>query len=439
MTTNLLGARTTRHLAKSVLLEETGSPLIIRLIVWFGLGVVVLFLIWASVMNLEEVARAQGEIIPSGHIKKIQHLGGGTISEILVKEGEKVTTGQPLIRLNPLLSLSQVEQARLKRGALLVRRARLQALLDGKEPNFSAFEKEATVSEERRLWQQLSEGRQAATSSVAHEVAQARAEIGELAEQERSMKKQLALIGEELTMRSDLLDKGLNSRTVFLGLKRRQAEVEGELGRLPFQKQKLEHRILTLESQGKERERAEVGKWSDEMTMVTRDLEETEEVLNRHQINLKELELRAPVAGIVHRLSKHTLGEVIASGDTVLEIVPEERRLLAETRISPRDVGHVQVGQKVILKFTTYEFSRYGGIEGVMKEVSPSSFLDEKGNSYFKGIVELNQEFVGRHVGENLVTPGLTLQAEITTGKKTVMQYLLKPLYASARDALRER
>ncbi|MEO5333406.1 MAG: HlyD family type I secretion periplasmic adaptor subunit [Magnetococcus sp. YQC-5] len=435
----VLGKRTTRHLAKSVLLQETGSPLIVRLIIWFGLGGILLFLFWASFMELEEVARAPGEIIPVGHVKKVQHLTGGMIGEILVQESSKVEAGQILIRLNPELSHSQEAQTLKKQEGLQVRKERLSALLNNREPDFSTFFDSDLVESEYRLWHQLCAQRKAANEALSNEIAQTQAEIGEVVEQMRSLRKQLSLIGEEVGMRSDLMDKGLNSRTVFLALKRRQTEVEGELARLPFQKKKLEERIHVVENQGKERERAEIGKWMDELTMVERDLEETEEVLHRHQINREELELKAPVAGYVHGLSKHTIGEVVRSGDTVLEIVPEERRLMVEARISPRDVGHLRVGQKVMLKLSSFEYSRYGGVEGVLKEISHSSFLDEKGSPYFKGMIDLKKNHVGKHPGENPVTPGQTLQAEITTGKKTVMQYLLKPIFASAQEALRER
>ncbi|MBF0162429.1 MAG: HlyD family type I secretion periplasmic adaptor subunit [Magnetococcales bacterium] len=438
--TYLLGGRSTRHLAKSVLLQETGSPLIVRLIIWFGLLVMALFVLWTTLTSLDEVSRAGGEIVPTGQLQKIQHLGGGIIREILVQDGDRVKEGQVLVKLEPLTTQSQVEQAKGKREGLLARKIRLQALVDGEEPRFDALNREwAVVTSEQHLWRQLADAREAANQAVANEIRQTQAEREENLSQEKFLRHQLELVVEELTMRGELMDKGLNSRTVYLSIKRRQMELEGELARLPFQRVKLTERIAGLENQAREREKSAVGKWLDELAMVNRELGEHEEILRRFQDALAHLELRAPVAGSIHGLSKHAVGEVVGSGDTVLTIVPGERRLQAQVRISPRDIGHVRVGQKALLKLTTYDFSRYGGVLGEVEEISPSSLLDEKGAPYFLGLVKLEQAYVGSRPGENPITSGQTLQAEITTGSKTVMQYLLKPIFSSAREALMER
>ncbi|MBF0614506.1 MAG: HlyD family type I secretion periplasmic adaptor subunit [Magnetococcales bacterium] len=438
--TTLLGERSTRHLAKSVLLQETGSPLIIRMIIWFGLLVVFLFVLWATLTSVDEVSRAGGEIVPSGQLQKIQHLGGGVVREILVQDGERVKEEQVLLRLDSLSFQSQVEQVKGKREGLLARKLRLLALVDGGEPNFDSLNpKVDVVGSEQRLWRQLADAREAASQAVTNEIRQTQAEREENLTQETYLRRQLELVTEELKMRTDLMDKGLNSRTVYLAIKRRQTEIEGELARLPFQRNKLTERIAGLENHAREQEKIALGKWLDELAMVNRELGENEEILRRLEDNLAHLELRAPVEGYVHGLSKHAVGEVVASGDTVLSIVPGQRRLQAQVRISPRDIGHVRVGQKALIKFTTYDFSRYGGVLGEVEEISPSSLLDEKGAPYFQGWVRLAQEYVGSRPGENPITPGQTLQAEITTGSKTVMQYLLKPIFASAREALMER
>jgi membrane fusion protein, adhesin transport system len=135
----------------------------------------------------------------------------------------------------------------------------------------------------------------------------------------------------------------------------------------------------------------------------------------------------------------HTVGGVIPPGAIITEIVPLDKELVVEAKIQPRDVGHVRIGQPVTVKVTTYDFSRYGGITGELKDVSASTFLDEQGEPYYKGIVELDRNYVGKDPMHNRVMPGMTVQADIKTGKKTLFSYLLKPVYSSVSTAFRER
>ncbi|NGZ29381.1 MAG: biotin/lipoyl-binding protein, partial [Magnetococcales bacterium] len=146
--------RTVNHLAKSVLLAESGSPLIVRAVIQLGLASLLFFFIWAAFMTLDEVARASGETVPKSHVQKIQHFGGGTVAAILVREGQTVANQELLLRLDPMLSQSQVDQTIANRNALMARKTRLQALSDGKEPDFGELREHPVGQNEQRLWWQ---------------------------------------------------------------------------------------------------------------------------------------------------------------------------------------------------------------------------------------------------------------------------------------------
>ncbi len=163
----------------------------------------------------------------------------------------------------------------------------------------------------------------------------------------------------------------------------------------------------------------------DELAVAKEFLAESQEVVKRDRNSLYGLEIKAPVEGFIHGLTKHTIGGVITSGSTILEIVPQNRRLEGEIQISSKDIGHVRVGQVVVLKFTTYDFARYGGLEGTLKDISATTVLDEAGEPYYKGLVRLNRDYLGDNPNSQKVLPGLTLQADIITGQKTVLEYLL--------------
>lgn len=149
--------------------------------------------------------------------------------------------------------------------------------------------------------------------------------------------------------------------------------------------------------------------------------------------------MRSPVRGIVKGLKLHTVGGVVAPGEVLLEIVPMDEELIVETRISPYDIGHVQVNQPAKVKVIAYDFARYGAISGVLKSISASTFRDDDGVPFYKGIIDLDKNHLGDDPDTNLVLPGMTVQADINTGEKSILQYLLKPIYVSASQAFRER
>ena len=135
----------------------------------------------------------------------------------------------------------------------------------------------------------------------------------------------------------------------------------------------------------------------------------------------------------------HTVGGVIPPGAVITELVPLDKELIIEAKIQPRDVGHVEIGQPVTVKVSTFDFARFGGISGELREVSASSFTDEKGQPYFKGMISMDRNYVGKNPDINRVMPGMTVQADIKTGRKTLFEYLMKPVYSSVSTGFRER
>jgi HlyD family type I secretion membrane fusion protein len=179
--------------------------------------------------------------------------------------------------------------------------------------------------------------------------------------------------------------------------------------------------------------------WMNELSGVNQNLVELGQNLARLEQDLSRQRLRAPASGLVHALAVNSPGEVVEEGETVLRIVPEQRNLLAETRISPRDVGHITTGQAVKVKVSTFDYARFGTVPGTVESISPSSLTDPEGNVYFQVDVLLERDHVGENPEDNRLQPGMSVQADIVTGDKTLMEYLLKPIYASARGAFNER
>ncbi|MBF0399427.1 MAG: HlyD family type I secretion periplasmic adaptor subunit [Magnetococcales bacterium] len=441
----MFDALQSRHLSKSVLLEETGNPVLVRAVIGFSAVILLCFLLWSALTWIDEVSTASGEIIPTGMIKQVQHQEGGTVADILVKEGERVTENQPLILLDSYMPRSELRDAYAQRALYTAQRRRLQALLEGREPTFDAtLLKPAFIADEMRLFREMVANREREEAIVQQQLEKLKSALAELEQRESTLNAQSKLIEEELHMRSTLHSGGDGSKLAVLLVQRQANDNQGERATIQEKKAQIRHDIdeagfRLAKVGGDAREKAML-----ELERVENDDKKTMELINRLEERIRLLEIRAPITGFVNNLKAHTIGGVITRSDVLMEIVPEGWELIAEVKITPKDVGHVQPGQSVNIKFTAYDFARYGAIPGKLESVSASTFLDKGGAPYYKGFVRLDRSHVGVTPNRNglafgPIIIGMTLQADIITGRKTVLEYLLKPIYVSTSQAMRER
>lgn len=433
--------RQVRHLATSVMLEETGTPAMVRLTLLAVVALVAAFLGWAALTRVNEVASTSGSVVPTGRIQKIQHLEGGIVAEILVDDGAVVERGQVLIRLDPARALAELEQMRARFAALSVEQERLTAFGTGRAPDFAIVGPEhASLAEAQRTVYEIAMTARTSRREVLHrQIAQREAELAVLDDQEAALQAQAALLAEELAMRETLYRKQLSSKVVWLETRRKVSQVQGDLAALRSERQRVRgalaeawDRLAEVDAELKREALTEMGR-------VVGELAEVRETVARLEEHVRRLAIAAPVAGVVKGLAVHTVGGVVAPGETLLEIVPVGDELIVETRIQPQDIGHVRPGQTVTVKVSAFDFARYGSIPGVLTEISASTFVDEREMPFYKGIVRLERPHVGGDPGRLRVLPGMTVQADIDTGGKTLLQYLLKPVYASMDAAFRER
>lgn len=437
-----IGDRQTRFLAQSVILEEAGNAGLIRLALYTVSAVVALFIAWSAVTRVDEVAATTGEVVPSGQVQVVQHLEGGIISRILVKDGQMVEAGQSLLRLEPVAAVAEQEQIRARRAGLILKSQRLRAIASGRKPNFANIDDDSykTLIDDQRA---LYAGQMAAQANrravLDSQLRESLARLSAYGGRERTLGSNLKLVEEELALREGLFRKGVTSKTEYLAIQREANQARGDLTSLKAQREEtregvseLRNRLRKLDSELKESSLIELGE-------ATRELAEVSQGLGKLEDRVRRLDITAPVKGTVKGLNAHTVGGIIAPGGVVLEIVPFERELIVETRITTRDIGHVAVGQPVTVKVLTYDFARYGSISGTLTDISATTFIDEDGEPYYKGIVALAKDHVGTDSRLNRVLPGMTVQADIGTGSKTVLEYLLKPVYASVNQSFRER
>lgn len=429
-----------QHLAQSVLLEESGSPLVIRSLIFFTAILLVLLILWAIIAEVDEVAVTTGEIVPPSKLKQIQSTEGGRIAAILVKNGEAVTSGQVILKFDTFALDSELRELQARQQSLTAQHERLNTFLQDKpvvanQPG----QKTGAALTQALLLRQLQATRNTGKDIYQDRVRQIKASIEQVSGRKKFLDEKKATLDEELSMRKDLLASGMTTKLHLLTLRRQLADVDAELADIAPKRTKLEreldeatNQLKKNESDVRERALAELGQTDDELARL-------DEQIIRLQERLRYSEVRSPTDGFIHGLKSHTIGGVINHGETILEIVPKETSLIAEIQISPRDVGHVKIGQKVKLRVTAYDFSRYGIAKGELTDISPAAFLDKGNAPYHKGIVAIEQNYVGNTPGLYPVIPGMTLSADIKTGSKTMMTYLLKPIYASATQSFRER
>ena len=396
-------------------------------------------IMWAAVSRLDEVTRGEGKVIPSRQLQVLQSLDGGVVEEILVKEGDVVDAEQVLLRIDPTRFASSVRESRVQYSALVAKAARLKALTEGtpfKVPDEIAKEDPKTVEEERRLYESRRNELETQSSIARQQLAQRQQELVEGRARYEQASKSYDISARELAVTKPLIASGAVSEVELLRLERDVARFRGERDMASAQISRIQASISEASHKLEEvglAFRNESGKELGETMARLNALAEGSVGLSD---KVTRSVLRSPVKGTVKRVLVNTVGGVVQPGKDVIEIVPLEDNLLLEARVQPRDIAFLRPGQKVVVKFTAYDFSIYGGLDGKLEHIGADSVVDEKGNAYYTVRVRTNKPTLGNNLP---VIPGMIVEVDIITGEKSVLTYLLKPVLRAKARALSER
>lgn len=436
-----LGSRERSLLSESIHIEEELIPAFVRPILFLVGALILIFLIWAALTRMKEVAQALGEVVPSGNVKLVQHMDGGVVSEILVDERTLVEKGALLVRIDGSQALADFRQMKARLDALRVREERLAAFTEGRKPNFAKLniDQPDIISNQRDIYVTQGATLNSTLSILERQIDQRKQRIRQLEMALAVAKEQQTLSGELSAMRENLASRKLVNRTVLLETRRAQITASGEVARLTEEigvvGQELaetKNRHTDTRNQSRRDALAELG-------TVRAEIVELEETLQRLQARVSRLEVRAPIRGYVLDMRMQNVGQVIQPGALLMQIVSDSAKLEAEVRITPRDIGFVKEGQPVNLRVTSYDYSRFGFVRGTLKRVGASSTVGEDKISYYQGLVELEHPYVGDVQGRNLLQSGMKVEAEILTGEKTLLAYLVKPLIDVVSMSFHER
>lgn len=398
-------------------------------------------LVWASFAEMRELAIGHGEIAPTGHVQTIQHLEGGQVEKIDVREGQQVEAGQILVQLSPVAASSDLNQLHVRAASLRVQKEALNALLQGREPDFMAAEKDypGLASEQMQVYTSKRDQIAQEQRALEARVLQRQAEYDAAQLEAESLKIQIEINEEQLAIRAKLLKDGYTSRRAYLQTKSALEDVKARhystVGRREAAKEQLSEAKSALEG-GK----AESLKLlSEERSKVSAELGELEQQVGKHRDRVDRLVVRSPINGIVQELAQKTPGEVVKPGDLVAKVVPLDATVVAEVRVDPKDIGHVNEGDPVEIKISTFDPNVFGIVMGKVGVISASTFKNEDGEPYYKAVVTLDQRYVGEGSRRKVIQPGMVVEADIITGSKSIIKYLLKPVYRSLDVGFSER
>lgn len=380
--------------------KETGTG---RVLIWSSALAIVGFLIWAAWAELDQITRANGQVIASLHNQVIQSPDGGVLTEMPVREGAQVKRGQLLARFDKTKSEAGYLESAAKAAGLMATVSRLNAEIFGGNPKFPP---ELDNYQEFRANQlSLFNKRQ---SAVRDEIT--------------ALEKAQKLIKEELEMNMPLLKAGDVSKADILRLQRQVADIEGQ--------------ITNRRNRYLQECQTDLGKAQEDLAGI-------QQIVAQRKEQLDNTEIRSPMDGIVRNVKLTTLGGVARSGDEIMQIVPVDDNLIIEAKVKPSDVAFVKPGLPATIKLDAYDYSIYGTLKGEVTYISADTLNEDiRSNEqpYYRVKIKTSiRNLVGKNNERIDIQPGMTAVAEIKTGKKTVLRYLFKPITKTISESMEER
>lgn len=408
--------------------------LVLMLMIAFILG----FWLWASTSVIDQQVRGQGSIVPSGQAKLIQHLEGGIVTKILVEEGQKVEENQPLFRVSNQQAESDSRELQLQTVATQLQIRRLEAERDGKDaPDFSGLSDApaASVENERQLFRARTQNFHDNLDILSDQAHQKELKLEDLQTQYSNLQGELKISIEQHNINEHLREVGAISETRYLQSKSarqdfttRAAIVEKAIPVTRAELNEVRNRIQEL----RQKHQTDV---LDDLRKANLTLQQLNERVKTPDDKIRRITVVSPIRGIVNKLYITTVNGVVKPGDKLVEIVPLDDKLIVETRVPTKDRGLIWQGLPALVKISAYDYAIYGGIRGKVIDISPDTLVDEHGNPYYRVRISLDKNTVGDNMP---LFPGMTADVNILSGKITIMQYLMRPIWNVKENALRE-
>ncbi|MGF1910098.1 HlyD family type I secretion periplasmic adaptor subunit [Vibrio kasasachensis] len=436
------------------------TPSSARIMLWLMLLFFIIAIAWASWAEIDKVTAGQGKVVPSSQIQVIQNLEGGLVKAILVHEGELVQKGQQLLLIDDTRFRSDFREREQQVANLTAHVIQLSASLASVEINedFDSktwqqnvilnydnlfYPEDFELKRPRLVARQKAEYRQNLNelrnqvSLIDQQVKQKQQDLIEIRARVRNLRESYSFARKELEITKPLAEEGVVPRIELLKLQRQVNDTRREMTsselKVPVLRSAIQESMLgRIDAAQKFRseQQEKLNEAQDKLSAMSESTVGLQDRVNRTVVV-------SPVTGTVKTLNINTVGGVIQPGMDIVEIVPSEDTLLVEAKIAPQDIAFLRPELLAIVKFSAYDFTKYGGLEGTLEHISADTTVDEEGNSFY--LVRVRTSETSLNKDESLpIIPGMTASVDIITGKRTVMDYLLKPILSAKTNALKE-
>ncbi len=414
---------------------------LLKFITYFITISIALWLVWSVFTTIEEIAKAQGSIVPLGHRQVIQSKLGGTIKSVAVKEGEIVKKGQVLVNFEATNSKSAVSGLRSEQASLKLKLERIEAFINHRTADFSAYATKypKLVFHNQRGLADMNRELNALKQLSKSEIAKSQAEYTSIKRLIPILRKQVESSEQTVEMMEQLVKTGAVSKVKRLEEIQKHDSHIRELQELRGKKDVLLQTLKNVKDQFVKNEATLMKNIGEAETEVQANLLKVEAQLVASNSTVLENIITSPVNGIVQSIPTTNEGGVIPQGGTVAVIVPTTKTALLEAKISPKDIGFVVIGEPARVKVDAYDYSRFGALNGVVESISPTTDADQKGGVFYKVRISIKKPYFGDDPEKFNLIPGMTGEANIVTGQKTVFQYLWKPVFTNVMNAFGER
>ena len=448
----------TNDTAAAVLLN---TPKAGKALLWGVLAFVIVALIWARFAELDEVTSGMGKVIPSSQIQMVSNLEGGIVRNLYVREGQQVEKGQELLLIDDTRFLSDLREREQEIAALEgdVRRLKTEvnSIVINDESNVAWRQRVKVVvgvldfpeefqekypgqpEFQRSLYAERINFINNQLSIFGNQIEQREQEVIETNSKIKTLQRGVGLAAQEVNMTRPLAKDGIVPQVEILRLERQLNQMQGELESTRLMLPKLDASLRENIFKRKEVAltfRSDAQRELNEKRNRLMQLQQGEVGL---QDRVRRTSVLSPAKGIIKTLNVNTVGGIVQPGVNLVEIVPLEDSLLIEARIEPKDIGFLRPGLTAMVKFTAYDFTIYGGLVGEVEKISADSIQDEKGNTFFIATIRTKESSLGSEAAPLTIISGMQAGVDVITGKKTVLDYLLKPLLRAKQGALRER
>lgn len=405
-------------------------------------ALVLIGIVWAAVSKVEILTQAQGAVVPSTDVQFVQSLEGGILQELLVRPGDLVEKDQILMRLSDVQFSSEERGTEAKLLGLQAKKARLEAEAGGKEfsiPAEIAEKLPQIAANEKALYESRQKELQSAFSILDDRIGKAEAEMAETSAQISRLSESRRSLQEELAITRDMVAKRAMPKLEEMRLSREIDDIGGQMNAQSQRRKALEAelQVAKREREGQfDRFRSQA---LGEMSQVEAEIAGLKESLTSIGDRVSRREVRAPVTGIVNNIAVRTIGGVIEPAMRLVEIVPVDDELKIVARVKPGDIAFIHPGQRAKVRITAYDPQIYGFLYGELTRVGATSSADQEGNAFFEIEVRTDKNHLGSEDGKLPVSPGMEAQVDVIVGKRTILNYLMKPLVRARERALTER